>query len=97
VGRAHHAGAELPGLSAKDLPSTRLQHEHTLAMLQARPVQLASGETVTTGFFGAYQPDHPAATSGHDTAVVDEVLGQPEAAVAAVLASVGASHPGSAA
>ena len=79
VGRAHHAGAELPGLSVKDLPSTRLQHEHTLAMLQARPVQLASGETVTTGFFGAYQPDHPAATSGHDTAVVEEVLGQPEA------------------
>jgi cellobiose phosphorylase len=79
VGRAHHAGAQLPGLSAKDLPSTRLQHEHTLAMLQARPVQLASGETVTTGFFGAYQPDHPAATSGHDAAVVEEVLSQPEA------------------
>jgi 1,2-beta-oligoglucan phosphorylase len=78
VGRAHHAGAQLPGLSAKDLPSTRLQHEHTLALLQARPVQVAGGETVTTGFFGAYQPDHPAATSAHDTAVVDEVLSQPE-------------------
>jgi 1,2-beta-oligoglucan phosphorylase len=79
VGRAHHAGAQPSGLSAKDLPSIRLQHEHTLALLQALPVQLAEGETVTTGFFGAYQPDHPAATSGHDTAVVDQVLAQPEA------------------
>jgi cellobiose phosphorylase len=79
VGRAHHAGAELPGLAAKDLPSTRLQHEHTLALLQARPGRLAGGQTLTTGFFGAYQPDHPAATSSHDTAVVDEVLDQPEA------------------
>jgi cellobiose phosphorylase len=79
VGRAHHAGAVLPGLAAKELPSTRLQHEHTLALLQARPMQLAIGQTVTTGFFGAYQPDHPAATSGHDGAVVDEVLDQPEA------------------
>ncbi|MHB8274111.1 MAG: GH36-type glycosyl hydrolase domain-containing protein [Dermatophilaceae bacterium] len=79
VGRAHHAGAQPVGLSANDLPSTRLQHEHTLALLQSRPVQLAGGETAATGFFGAYQPDHPAATSGNDKAAVDEVLGQPEA------------------
>ena len=79
VGRAHHAGARPPGLSADDLPSTRLQHEHTLALLQARPVQLAGGETVTTGFFGVYQPDHPASTSGRDKTVVDEALNQPEA------------------
>ena len=79
VGRAHRAGAEIPGLSAKDLPNSRLQHEHTLALLQAHPVRLAGGETVATGFFGAYRPDHPAATSGHDSAAVDEALGQPEA------------------
>jgi len=79
VGRAHHSGAAPPGLSANTLPSTRLQHEHTLALLQARPVQLAAGETVSTGFFGVYKGDHPAATSGHDAAVVDEVLAQPEA------------------
>ena len=79
VGRAHHAGARLPGLSANDLPSTRLQHEHTLALLQARPVQLAGGETMATGFFGVYQPDHPASTSGQDEAIVEEALGQPEA------------------
>ena len=79
VGRAHHAGAQLPGLSARELPSTRLQHEHTLALLQARPVQLAEGQTLTTGFFGAYLGDHPAATSGHDVAIIDQALGQPEA------------------
>jgi cellobiose phosphorylase len=79
VGRAHRAGAPLSGLSVRDLPSTRLQHEHTLALLQARPVLLARGESMTTGFFGAYQPDHPAATSSDDAAVVDEVLSQPEA------------------
>jgi CRISPR-associated protein Csx3 len=79
VGRAHHAGAQPLGLSAMDLPSTRLQHEHTLAQLQSRPVQLAEGESMTTGFFGAYQPDHPASTSSLDSAVVDQVLAQPEA------------------
>src|SRR5664280_2142750 len=89
VGRGQHAGAVPPGLEARDLPSTRLQHEHTLALLQAQPVQLASGETVTTGFFGAYQPDHPAATSGHDTAVVDEVLNQPESRQPAPTRQVG--------
>ena len=83
VGRAHHAGDKPAGLSALDLPSSRLQHEHTLALLQARPVQLAPGETVTTGFFGGYQPDHPAATSDNDKAFVDEALAQPEALPAA--------------
>ena len=83
VGRTHHAGAQPAGLSALDLPSTRLQHEHTLALLQARPVQLAAGETVTTGFFGTYQPDHPAATSDADAACADEALAQPEALPAA--------------
>jgi cellobiose phosphorylase len=82
VGRAHHAGAQPVGLSALDLPSTRLQHEHTLALLQARSMQVAGGETVTTGFFGAYQPDHPAATSDADKACVDEALAQPEALLA---------------
>ncbi|NMM33909.1 MAG: hypothetical protein HHJ13_07910 [Phycicoccus sp.] len=79
VGRAHHAGAQPIRLSALDLPSTRFQHEHTLALLQARSMQVAGGETVNTGFFGTYQPDHPAATSTADRAVVDEALAQPEA------------------
>ncbi|MEO6142407.1 MAG: cellobiose phosphorylase [Dermatophilaceae bacterium] len=79
VGRAHHAGARPIGLSSSELPKARLQHEHTLGHVQARPVRLAPGESMTTGFFGAYQPDHPAATSASDEAVVVEVLEQPEA------------------
>ena len=83
VGRAHHAGAQPVGLSALDLPGTRLQHEHTLALLRARSMQVAKDETVATGFFGTYQPDHPAATSDADAACVDEALAQPEALLAA--------------
>jgi len=79
VGRAHHAGARPAGLFANDLPSARLQHEHTLALMQVRPVRLAGGETWATGFFGVYQPDHPASTSDQDAAIVEEVLAQPEA------------------
>ncbi len=90
VGRAHRAGAALPALALNDLASARLQHEHTLALLQARPMRLAQGESVSTGFFGAYQPDHPEATSSRDTVVVDEVLAQPEAQHA----HPGHAHPG---
>lgn len=79
VGRGHHARARMPGLRAARLPSTRLQHEHTLALLQGRPAQLTVGETVATGFFGVYLADHPEATSDLDMAIVDEALGQPEA------------------
>jgi cellobiose phosphorylase len=79
VGRAHHAGAVLPGLTASELPGARLQHEHTLAILQSSPVQLRNGETTATGFFGVYQLDHPAATSASDGATVDQALSQPEA------------------
>ena len=79
VGRSHQAGAHPHGLVANDLPSVRLQHEHTLALLQCRPAQLARGDTTTTGFFGDYRPDHPAPSSERDEEIVDEVLGQPEA------------------
>ena len=79
VGRGNQLGASLPALVANTLPSTRLQHEHTLAFLQARPTLLAGGGTMATGFFGMYLRDHPGATSGHDKAFVDQVLGQPEA------------------
>ncbi|MGV8909488.1 MAG: GH36-type glycosyl hydrolase domain-containing protein [Propionicimonas sp.] len=70
---------QLSALSDTFLPSKRLQHEHTLAMLQARPVRLDVGENLSTGFFGVYQPDHQAPTSSRDSAVVDRVLEQPEA------------------
>jgi CRISPR-associated protein Csx3 len=78
-GRGHLAGDRPAGLSAVALPNKRLQHEHALVVLQARPVKLAEGETTSTGFFGVYVADHPAATSGEDTVVVDQVLSLPEA------------------
>jgi len=79
VGRAPRAGAPPPGLSTLELPSVRLQHEHTLALVQSRAVHLGAGESMATGFFGLYQGDHPAATSDEDGAIVEQVLAQPEA------------------
>ena len=45
-------GVVWDGLDAADLPSSRLQHEHTLVALQDAPVDLGAGETHRTGFFG---------------------------------------------
>jgi len=54
------------------LPSRRLQYETGCAALQSRAVTLAPGSATTWTFFGAYQSDHPAASSDADLAVVDE-------------------------
>ena len=62
----------LPGLAA-DLPSTRLQHEHTLVGLQSETVRLAPGAVTRTGFYGVVLPDHPAA-SGPEDAVHAQAL-----------------------
>jgi cellobiose phosphorylase len=71
-------GGILEGLR-RDLPSARLQHEHTLALVQDRAVVLGRDETLRTGFFGICRPDHQAATSAADRAAATEALGQPEA------------------
>lgn len=68
----------LEGLQ-RDLPSARLQHEHTLALLQDRVAVLGRDETLRTGFFGIFRPDHPLATSAEDRAAATEALEQPEA------------------
>ncbi|WP_242511576.1 hypothetical protein [Pengzhenrongella frigida] len=90
VGRAGLTGIVPVGLQAETLPSARLQHEHTLAMLQDRPERLASGGSLTTGFYGLYRADHPAATSAADGAVADAALRLPEAAAPTGLARPGA-------
>ncbi|MEE1618596.1 GH36-type glycosyl hydrolase domain-containing protein [Brachybacterium sp. J153] len=56
---------------ARDLPSERLQHEHTLAALRTAVVSLAPGESWSTVFWGAVVADHPAATTEADAALVD--------------------------
>jgi cellobiose phosphorylase len=63
----------------RDLPNARLQHEHALAMVQDRAIVLGQNETLSTGFFGIYNPDHPAATSASDRTAATDALGQPEA------------------
>ncbi|MGD1038899.1 MAG: cellobiose phosphorylase, partial [Roseiarcus sp.] len=55
------------------LSSQRLQYETGCAALQSRAVTLAPGSATTWTFFGAFQPDHPAASSDADLALVDEV------------------------
>lgn len=63
-----------PLLTAADLPSRRLQHEHTLAALQVAPARLAPGEELAVTFAGLLIPDHPAATGPDDVALVREAL-----------------------
>jgi 1,2-beta-oligoglucan phosphorylase len=76
--RGRRDGAPWPGLSA-DLPSHRLQHEHTVAALQGEAIALAPGESITTGFFGIYLPDHPEATGASDARHAERALADPAA------------------
>jgi 1,2-beta-oligoglucan phosphorylase len=78
TGRNRGHDGILEGLR-RDLPNTRFQHEHTLALVQDRAVVLGQHETLRTGFFGICRPDHPAATSAADRAAATDALGQPEA------------------
>ncbi|HXK24846.1 MAG TPA: hypothetical protein VMS55_19405 [Myxococcota bacterium] len=71
---------EPAGLSAPSLPSRRLQHEHSMAVLQDEPFSLAPGERAARGFFGWLDPDHPAASGPADLAFLDRALALPEAA-----------------
>ena len=71
-GVAARAGEVAPGLI--ELPGRRLQHEHSMAVIQDEPLSLAPGAQASAGFFGRYVADHPDATSKADLAVVDAVL-----------------------
>jgi cellobiose phosphorylase len=77
-GLAARSGATPAGL-AGELPSHRLQHEHSLAVIRDAPIVLGAGARADAGFFGGYWPDHPEATSSDDLARVGEVLSLPEA------------------
>jgi 1,2-beta-oligoglucan phosphorylase len=78
-GLARRAGETPEGLSA-DLPSRRLQHEHSMAVLRDAVVRLKAGESTATGFFGLYVADHPEPTSQADLRRLDQVLALPELA-----------------
>jgi cellobiose phosphorylase len=66
-------GTEWSGLD-RDLPSERLQHEHTLVALQDEPADLAPGGRHRTGFVGRVVEDHPEATGPDDVRHVDTAL-----------------------
>lgn len=76
---ANATGLADPTTLSADLPSTRWQHEHSLVALQSEPIALASGARTQCGFFGWLQADHPAASGLADLAVIDQVMGLPEA------------------
>lgn len=61
-----------------DLPATRLQHEHSMAVLRDAPLHVESGGSASTGFFGLFLADHPEATSQADLQRVGGVVSLPE-------------------
>ena len=69
----------LPGGCESDLPSRRLQHEHSLVALQDEAFELAPGQRVQRGSFGWFEPDHPAASGPGDLERLQQVLALPEA------------------
>ena len=69
----------MPLAGGQGLPDARLQHEHSMVVLQDEAITIAPGASAALGFFGWLQADHPAATSAADAASVDEALALPEA------------------
>ncbi len=67
-------GVRWPGLDAADLPSARLQHEHSLIALQDAPAEIAPADTHRTGFWGIALEDHPEATSDADARWADVAM-----------------------
>jgi cellobiose phosphorylase len=82
-GLATRRGDSPNGL-ANELPGRRLQHEHAMVVLRDAPIALHPHGSVAAGFFGAYQADHPDATSDADLAGVNRVLALPEARPATI-------------
>jgi len=77
-GLTRRRGEAPAGLTA-DLPGSRLQHEHSMAVLRDATLHLEPGESAGAGFFGRYLEDHPEPTSQADLGYLDDVLALPEA------------------
>lgn len=70
---ARQLAGSVPGTGldlTRDLPSARLQHEHTLAGLQSRPLPLAPGDVTDVGFRVLIMDDHSAASGPGDAEMV---------------------------
>jgi 1,2-beta-oligoglucan phosphorylase len=77
-GLTRRRGEAPAGLTA-DLPGSRLQHEHSMAVLRDATLHLEPAESSGAGFFGLYLEDHPEPTSQADLRHLDDVLALPEA------------------
>ena len=71
---------------ARDLPSERLQHEHTLVALRTAPLVLAPGQEWSGSFWGFALADHPAATGPEDAELIRQLQERIEASLAAAAA-----------
>jgi cellobiose phosphorylase len=60
------------------LPAQRLQHEHSVVALQDEALTLAPGQQLQRGFFGWFEPDHPAASGPADLDRLARVRALPE-------------------
>ncbi|HKY93399.1 MAG TPA: hypothetical protein VJM11_20270, partial [Nevskiaceae bacterium] len=86
---------DLPLGLAGELPSRRLQHEHSLVVLRDAPIALSAGGCVDGGFFGGFWEHHPEATSADDTRRAHDLLSQPEAKAFAFPSHSGEAAPSS--
>jgi cellobiose phosphorylase len=86
-GLSARTGATPIGLEG-DLPGRRLQHEHAMVVLRDAPIRLDAGKSISAGFFGAYEADHPAATSDADLDRVAAIVSLPEATPRATRPSI---------
>lgn len=57
-----------------DPPGNRLQHEHALAVLATKPVELAPGQVWHGGFAGRVLADHPEPSGPADAGLVADLL-----------------------
>jgi 1,2-beta-oligoglucan phosphorylase len=78
LGLAGRAGDAPVGLLT-ELPSQRLQHEHSMVVIRDQPLRLEPQSSVDAGFFGLFVPDHREASSDADLQRIDAVLALPEA------------------
>ncbi|HVF15322.1 MAG TPA: hypothetical protein VNA21_00365, partial [Steroidobacteraceae bacterium] len=76
-GLATRAGRPPVGLVNR-LSNRRLQHEHSMVVLQDDAVEIAAGSTSSLGFFGFVSAHHGSATEPSDLSRVDRVLQLPE-------------------
>jgi cellobiose phosphorylase len=77
----------------RDLPGSRLQHEHSMVVVRDVPLHLEARARADAGFFGCLLADHPQATSSADLTHVSATLSLPEAVPPTRHASAAAAAP----